>query len=1801
MAMIINETPTNIPLCQIYETASPRPALHEAIMARDELRIKELLASGFDLQTPDSSGATALRVALKSSVLPAVVLLSQWVTEEDCIFAACHSTVEVIEFLVTLPVVLQNQEEIITAMFDEAAGWCSPDAARWLLERYVLEYPHVMGECLLSPSFGTSSLTLVKECVHKIEQLQLEGGILGDLLYDALTQRKQECVSFLFDHIKDLSYFDNIGDCLAILTEYPDEAFLEQVFAKFPTLQDEKRKTELFLAVAQGNYSEVKRVLAEGGDPNCQDASGRSILEEALQQVVGEQSQAGNITGKSLNLIQLLISRGASISQTIAGCYKNIFDFAVSHLNYGLLFALHPYFQLHITLSDAALNKFFNTCEEYDLEFITRYYQELDLQTNTFTVCHALIRRGRLDLLMKYEALAPHKFQEYLHDKTKTFITDDRLSLLALALKEKKEDIAQFLRTKGATVNQDPLLLAISPEITAQFLSEGMHYDEQDVHGNTALYYIAGGDGDISCLPLLLKSGADLFLKISGNMTPFERACDIENFPFMQEAIKTEAFARLPRPALFQAILTNDVAAIDQLAASSDITIKDSFGHTAVEFAIFIQSLAGVKRLSHHASTSELTFAASWGSVEVVSFLCDLLLPKIEKEQKSVLVEEMFQQAKEAHNAELTKWIGEEYVFQSPKMFRLGLFLDMPAPKALAVLEQNLEWLKKDPEKIFIVRKLLLQAVGLKQFQIATILLDMLEDPPFVVDAEVELFLLHLVQCQGTFFQKGFQKIGLSGLLTKRNLILHLKKALDYTFPEVSQKLFGYCFVFCKEKQNAHPQELNDQELNDLVLGLIHLACLTRSVRFVQMCYLQFPHFAALKERQHVQVAIKEGFCEIVAYLLQQVQPLNQDQTNICEEELFFAITGHSKQICLLLLQSYATQKITPNFGNIYVRLLCEVSKEQQKEAVQWAVGLQKGIFTTQECEEVADFMMNSAPFGSCVRFLASLLSKALPFSQIKEISKEVTNFVQKLPQSCKIPCGHWSLHQTMDWLIDQIFNHCRAMNPSLFKKGEDMSTILPLLQTVQKSEDYGALLVALQVAPDFAVAESAVHLATGSMIKPSKEVFIGKDKDEQYKWLAFALVYRDRSFLSHCYHILKHQEQFSDLLVVALNVLTQIGVKRYNSKFKNTLASKIKQCIQTSKNEKVKIAALKAYMVMEEVSCNPLVLDFLLLELASAKDCPEYEVEVIRSLGTGYEWISDEECSRAVKQLLPGLKSDSNEVREASAMALASIPHEKGLLAALEVVQSSVWDSMLPYFGKNRQNIQGSFLLFRKRPAPVHDNRSAMVERIFLQLMKVYEKNESFCKLVKEQPLHPNRLSQIEQHFRLIPSLDTRYVGFPVMYPPQTDLIRGISTRKGRQKFRESVRDLFRKGAGSSELTDYDVCLYNNTWNKIGHIFASHNKDLYFGSEQGSCYFSADTSGVVTESALIVFPAAFYHKEYFAGQARLEKENTLNNVLYRGIPHRWIKAVYLPVRFQHDINLLASNTPLEEVAKKLESDLFTGDSPKELDGFRRFLLAREVDLTQGPIQEPAKEVSFVEKIRYFPAVDAKKVGEFLQKEGVCFATEQQIIEETAKSQEKISLFLRSYCKNPWHFRTQDGYLLKASDQEFKENREWFFKMMPSSLGPLDGAKKILFGDSGGVGLQTDSVEKMRAPLRVAAILLAVGKQAKEVLLENPAFYGITRAGVVVVESLMRQYTFVQRYTDPKSDLTIEAVKKELLDAFTLLRIKDVSFECYCECLLRLFIAESSRSKAWQEKAALIIGNKALEFETFQWLSDLKA
>ena len=230
-----------------------------------------------------------------------------------------------------------------------------------------------------------------------------------------------------------------------------------------------------------------------------------------------------------------------------------------------------------------------------------------------------------------------------------------------------------------------------------------------------------------------------------------------------------------------------------------------------------------------------------------------------------------------------------------------------------------------------------------------------------------------------------------------------------------------------------------------------------------------------------------------------------------------------------------------------------------------------------------------------------------------------------------------------------------------------------------------------------------------------------------------------------------------------------------------------------------------------------------------------------------------------------------------------------------------------------------------------------------------------------------------------------TRYIGAPMFLKPGTVVGRGLSVRKGNDPYYASIRDVIAKGCGTASASS--VVAEEQSWSKIGHIFGTHDTELFF-SHEGTYFYGSDC-------AFIVFSSDYYNEEYLRGEARLESEKSLNTVLYRGLPRREILALYLDIENQADIQALISQEPIETVQSKLTSKIFKNLTVKELVHLRRHLISKD----KMKIDGKSIELSFAERIKYFDSRKntAKLTEDRLNQDGFVFSKKTDIHKETLR------------------------------------------------------------------------------------------------------------------------------------------------------------------------------------------------------------
>jgi ankyrin repeat protein len=1688
----------------------PRPALHEAIIAHDISKVEKEYKN-FDLQTMDIFGNTAFEVAIRHRFFPAVTLLAEFQapSEKELFLATVYSNADIVSFLATRIDVTEN---LVLQMYKHAFQSSNDQVTIWILETYAHLYPALIKKYIAAGNITETSLPVLHKCVERLLLIPASQETLKKLLYAALRENVAQIPSLLLNYIDNSSDIEDIVLFYHLLFGYKEKEFVEKAIKKFGIpdicLQDELALDHLL-----------------------------TTHPTLFRELIPEIQKKTPFYNKSTNQLHAVL---------LAGSEDELYAFGQNYqkqptpINFRALYRdyldsrLSKERRLEVLVRVLKLQRADFAAKKEDLEELACAIIQTDKMamisewpsttlplSELVEVCKALAKYvEKLPPLLKipFGCFSVKKTTQWFIEQlfcnirvqnqllfSKSDIFDTILDLLAKI--REPNDYEVVLSALKTAPNKEAIFSLFSennePSKTqAKALPQRLPemIEPRDSQGKTELFR-AAERGNVSEVRRLLRQGSD----------PNSIASDSSS------VLKAALLSQSPKTTTIVQLLVTHGALCNQMFykeypnyTQGYLNIFDYAFRTQNYGLLF--SLHTYFKPYFKLDKAALNAFFSLSSVQDFEFIIrhypnvelrsDLFTTLIANQRLDLL--KKYQQIKPQ---DFEKFI---------QAFPLTI-TSCSAPEIARFLRTHGASFAHDPLLLMfsaVTTKEFLQEgmnvniqdslgysalhyIANPEFPRSPLLLPLLLDAganPLLVANDGTTPLYIASKCGNVDFTCIVSKFMTQKSTTSPYLALF--EHMMATYGDLSQKIPSLIVeaLEIKELQLASLflTNIKDFHLCELFINQRFIASL-RSIMpdlFHQLLEGLFERLFLLFQNDQVlmPLAILSGKQEKVDRMLcgqnWDIRALIQTAITLDTPEL---IPYFYKKIPKL-------QNLTEDLG-IAINLR---NKDSRRIILSALLQYTKPCLAQPEADEIAKQLAEIAEFSKASELIETYMQKAC-----KEECEKLALFVPRVFSLCKIPLDCFSLHETAEWFVIQTCFHCREMNPKLFSEPDVFESLLKLLALVSKNEDYGSLLVALQVAPGVEVArlafQAAQALDAGDREKPSKEKFFLLSQEEQKQWLAFALVYRDRAFLPSCYHIIKHHEKFLPLLSDALNAFQQIGIKRYSSKLENSAATDIQKILQKDVDETIKVAALHAYIEVSYLSHNPDLLDFLLLLLVEARKQKSiaFETALILTLGTSYEWTSDQECDKAAKLLMAGLQSEHEDVRYLSAIALTSIPHEQGLLAALAVVKTDTWDRMHLHFGKDRQTFTGSFLMFRSRPFQIHDSRSAMCARIAGQLIRLHEKNPQFCTWVEQSPNFDEIRKKVETLFQSTLS-GARYLPLPIVYPPNTDLIRGLSTRKGATGFREALRDLLRKGSGSSQLTDHDATVGGNTWNKIGHSFASHSKDLHFGQKTGSIYFSTDQNGKVTESALIIFPAAYYEKEYFAGQARLEREGTLNNVLYRGIPHRWIKRIYLPERFKADMDLLSGNTPLESVEKALTSDLFQGDTIKELDAFRRLLQAKEMDLTQ----EPAKLISFGEKIRYFLPVDAQEVGELLVRDGISFATEEEIKKETAKFLIKKQVLATKLYKTPWNFSTQDTLLRSANDKEFKENIERFLQMLPKQLRPSKFECP-----------ETDSNEKSRALLRVAALLRSTGKQVHDI--GNPLFYGLTKEDIPLLASLI--------------------------------------------------------------------------------------
>lgn len=495
--------------------------------------------------------------------------------------------------------------------------------------------------------------------------------------------------------------------------------------------------------------------------------------------------------------------------------------------------------------------------------------------------------------------------------------------------------------------------------------------------------------------------------------------------------------------------------------------------------------------------------------------------------------------------------------------------------------------------------------------------------------------------------------------------------------------------------------------------------------------------------------------------------------------------------------------------------------------------------------------------------------------------------------------------------------------------------------------------------------------------------------------WINYYAVYRTRIGLLNCNRALKYQKN-SNVILKTLVALERIGINCWSKTIENAQIKEIVALIKTSSDLRIKSQACRTLWALSNDEMDENLKTVLAQELSGLNienlQHKAYALTLIELLGN-FVYSDSNIGKKTAKILRQFLQNKDNDIAFQAALTISKTDDRKGLLECLKVIEGPVWDIHRSNDGKNAIHSTGTFLMFRQRPIAIHDNRHAIQLRILDRLAQLEASSSEFTHQIQQRladfmadPCSNPELEQFVDHFHKIPRNNTRYVGMPLYFPSGSAIGRGLSSRKGDKIFFESVRDLIRKGCGTTDLTLETAVVEGQTWGRIGHTFGSHNPKLFFNHE--GTYFHG------SNSAFLVIATDYYNSEFMRGDARLESEHTFNTLWYRGVPRKHLQAVFLEKQNRNDIELLAGDQAIESIKDALTSPIFKNQSVKELVHLRRHLKARDCVMIKG------KEVhlSLAERIRYYDSTKQPSLPiEDVEDVGYKFMNEKDLLQESLK------------------------------------------------------------------------------------------------------------------------------------------------------------------------------------------------------------
>lgn len=490
----------------------------------------------------------------------------------------------------------------------------------------------------------------------------------------------------------------------------------------------------------------------------------------------------------------------------------------------------------------------------------------------------------------------------------------------------------------------------------------------------------------------------------------------------------------------------------------------------------------------------------------------------------------------------------------------------------------------------------------------------------------------------------------------------------------------------------------------------------------------------------------------------------------------------------------------------------------------------------------------------------------------------------------------------------------------------------------------------------------------------PSRDQFTGLSKAEQLRWLTYYSAMRVRQGLGALNHVLKNANCYdSEHLCAMLHAFTRIGVSASAAKFNRIYRLLSHECV------KVRAHAAIAIWFIEQNPNNKQIKSKLINELIESTD-PDYQTALLNTLSFYHydqtdlaTWTAVVEKSRDITDI---------KLLKHYALALSRIPCRAGLLRALELVNSTVWDEY-NYCHNYHERSYGhkffSILMFLHTPHWWH-NRPLMIRRIKRLLATLSDID------VNHTPEHLQADVHNMQTLLSRSGGEIRYENMQLTLPENTVLLRGICARHGDALERKAVIDFIMKGSSSIELQGHED-------DKASHA-ASNNIYAASDFDVATSYYKQD-SGI-----LMAIKSEYFNQEAYRGFIRTQIEGSRHYIFLRGIPLYAIKKIFFPQCYQDSLELLRGITPVRELQTN-ENFAF-----RELDKHRLHQMRHSVR-------------SFIDRVVFVQADDS--IPDLLLREDCHTPTFEDISATTIREHIKGELIAAGLEAEMWQYQTQQS------------------------------------------------------------------------------------------------------------------------------------------------------------------------------------